>query len=149
MKCSKCNGLFDDQAKFCPHCGQERLFNPFPSSGKGLNSPWKNRIKTIAGICIAFVIILLWQSSWFETSFGERHEVSGVAISYVQEGNGIEENTYLLLASIDGSAEEYVAVRSMVPIDYFFVGTCVEAGTVDLASAIITSEYPYYIQVTD
>lgn len=149
MKCSRCNGQFDDQAKFCPHCGQERLFNPFPNEGKEKTNPWKNRIKTIGSVCLAFVIIILWQSSWFETSFGERHEVSGVAISYVQEGNGIEENTYLLLASIDGSAEQYVTVRSMVPIDYFFVGTCVEAGTVDLVSSINTSEYAYYIQVAD
>lgn len=150
MTCSRCRKEFDYGAKFCPHCGQEQIFKPFPQTNQNAN---KNLIKKIAPIILVVGIvvfaIIIQSSHWVETTFGERHEISGIATAFVQEGNGIEANTYLVLASIDGKEEKYVVVRALVPLDYFIVATCVNAGTVELVSATSSSDYPYYIQVSD
>lgn len=150
MTCIQCGKSFDEQAKFCPHCGQEQLFNPFPQANQNSNTNLKKKLIPIIAVVSIVVLTIISQSShWFETTFGERHELSGIATSYVQEGNGIEENTYVVLASIDGIEEKYVAVQTIVPLDYFVVATCVEAGTVELVSAVDSAEYPYYIQIAD
>lgn len=150
MTCSQCHKNFDDDAKFCPHCGQEQLFNQFPNESPNSSAiKKKTAIKICIVVAIGILTLIIQSSHWHNIAFGERHTVSGIATNFVQIGNGIKENTYQILASIDGGEEQYIVVQAMVSLDYYFQATCVEAGTVNLVSAIGSAEYPFYIQVSE
>lgn len=147
MNCPNCRTAYGDSLAFCPQCGRENPHakNTYPHRSPHRRLSVKARVFLI--LLAAALVAYLAESNFFVTTFGERHDVVGVVVSQVQEGNGIKGNTYLTVANIDGQEQTLVVIQALGSTDYALYGTCVESGTVTLQSGLGNLEYPFYIQV--